>query len=224
MNSTRRVPAAAGAAVAALVLLMSGCSSDDSTESAQGTTHEEHAAHDHGSAPDGAAHNEATHNEATHNEATHNEADAAFARDMVPHHEQAIVMSDIVLGKQGIDQRVLDLADRIKAAQGPEIDTMRQWLTVWQVPEAEHHGHHGASHEEMGMMSEADLDRLRNAEGVDAARLFLTGMIAHHEGAVRMAQTEVDTGKSAEAVHLARDIIATQQREIDEMRQILDSL
>lgn len=213
MISTRRAPAAAGAAIAALVLLVSGCAGENGTEPAQSTgTHEEHTTHEHEASP----------------QATHNDADATFARDMVPHHEQAIVMSDIVLAKEGVDQRVLDLADRIKAAQGPEIDTMRQWLADWQVPAADQHGGHdgahGAGHEDMGMMTEPELDQLRAAQGVDAARQFLTGMIAHHEGAVRMAQTEVDNGKNSDAVRLAREIIDSQQREIDEMRQLLDSL
>ncbi len=66
--------------------------------------------------------------------ADHNDADVSFAAGMVPHHQQAIEMSDIILAKQGIDQRVVDLANQIKAAQGPEIATMQQWLTGWGAP------------------------------------------------------------------------------------------
>ena len=51
----------------------------------------------------------------------HNQADMMFARMMIPHHQQAIQMSDTILAKQGIDARVVDLAKQIKAAQGPEI-------------------------------------------------------------------------------------------------------
>jgi uncharacterized protein (DUF305 family) len=57
-----------------------------------------------------------------------------FAQQMIPHHQQAIQMSDIVLAKQGIDSRVVDLADQIKAAQGPEIQPMQGWLTQWGQP------------------------------------------------------------------------------------------
>lgn len=64
----------------------------------------------------------------------HNQADVIFAQHMIPHHQQAIQMSDILLGKQGIDPRVIDLANKIKAAQGPEIDKMRGWLTEWGEP------------------------------------------------------------------------------------------
>lgn len=208
----RKTRATVGAAIAATMLVLTGCSSD-SGETAEDTgahqgTHQEHD----------------TTTPPADSGAAHNDADAAFARDMIPHHEQAVVMSDIVLAKDGVDVRVLDLATRIKDAQGPEIETMQQWLADWQVPPADPHAHHGADHAEMGMLTDAELDALRNAQGVDAARQFLTGMIRHHEGAVRMAQTEVDNGKSADAVQLARDIIDSQQREIDEMRQILDSL
>src|SRR6478609_9360174 len=64
----------------------------------------------------------------------HNQADAMFAQRMIPHHQEAIEMSDMLLGKQGIDQRVLDLAKQIKAAQAPEIEQMQSWLTQWGMP------------------------------------------------------------------------------------------
>ncbi|MGE2732404.1 DUF305 domain-containing protein [Mycolicibacterium vaccae] len=204
-------------AIAAAALVLSGCSSDNSntteTTTADHGTHQQHET----SAP-------AADAPPAEHDATHNDADATFARDMVPHHEQAVVMSDIVLAKDDVDPRVRDLATRIKDAQGPEIETMQGWLTEWQVPPADPHAHHGADHADMGMLSDDELNRLRNAQGVDASRQFLEGMIRHHEGAVRMAQTEVDNGKSPEAVALARQIIDSQQREVDEMRQILDSL
>ncbi|GAY17852.1 DUF305 domain-containing protein [Mycobacterium sp. shizuoka-1] len=66
--------------------------------------------------------------------AAHNQADMMFARMMIPHHQQAIEMSDMVLGKQGIDPRVVDLAKQIKAAQGPEIQQMQGWLNQWGMP------------------------------------------------------------------------------------------
>lgn len=64
----------------------------------------------------------------------HNQADAMFTQHMIPHHQQAIEMSDMLLGKQGIDPRVLDLAKQIKAAQGPEIEQMKTWLKQWGMP------------------------------------------------------------------------------------------
>src|ERR1700757_2287735 len=64
----------------------------------------------------------------------HNQADVTFAQNMIPHHQQATEMSGIMLAKQGIDPRVVDLANKIKAAQGPEIQQMQSWLSQWGVP------------------------------------------------------------------------------------------
>ena len=231
------VKVGAGAVGATLAMLMAGCSSDgteaeqDPAPPAQESTSQAAEGHDGAHSDTHDAHDDA-HNDPPND--AHNDADVAFARDMIPHHEQAIVMSDIILAKQDIDSRVTELADQIKAAQGPEIETMRGWLAEWGTapPPSGHEGHdmpgdqpmHGSVHEAMGMMTDQQLDELRQAQGADASRQFLTGMIEHHEGAVTMAQTEIDAGQFAPAVALATEIIEAQVREIDTMRQILDSM
>jgi uncharacterized protein (DUF305 family) len=68
---------------------------------------------------------------AASSDATHNDADVTFAQGMIPHHQQAIEMSDMLLRKQGIDPEVISLADEIKNAQGPEIEQMQGWLQEW---------------------------------------------------------------------------------------------
>src|SRR5687768_3999229 len=68
---------------------------------------------------------------AASSDATHNDADVTFAQGMIPHHRQAIEMSDMLLGKQGIDPELISLANEIKNAQGPEIETMQGWLQEW---------------------------------------------------------------------------------------------
>ena len=170
--------------------------------------------------------------------AAHNQADAMFASHMVPHHQQAIEMSDMILGKQGIDPRVVELATQIKAAQGPEIEQMQGWLTAWGVPAmpgmGDMPGHGGmpgmgdmpgmTGMPGMGMMSAADMDALKNAEGVTAAKLFLTQMIQHHQGAITMAQNEIKDGQFPDAIALSKSIITSQQKEIDTMNQILGTL
>ncbi|CAA0122087.1 Uncharacterised protein [Mycolicibacterium vanbaalenii] len=221
------VQVGAGAVGATLVLLMAGCSGEG-TDAEQDT-----AAPQQESTSQAADGHDGEHGD-VHGADVHNDADVAFARDMIPHHEQAIVMSDIILAKEDIDPRVTELADQIKAAQGPEIETMRGWLAEWGTapPPSGHEGHdmpgdqpmHGSVHEAMGMMTDQQLDELRQAQGADASRQFLTGMIEHHEGAVTMAQTEIDAGQFAPAVALATEIIEAQVREIDTMRQILDSM
>lgn len=151
-----------------------------------------------------------------------NEADVMFATMMLPHHEQAIEMSDIVLEKDDVDPEVADLAEQIKAAQGPEIQQLEGWLEEWGA-DADDMGSmdHGSM---SGMMSEADLEELRSADGQEASRLFLEQMIEHHRGAVEMAETQVEDGRSPEAVDLARTIVETQNEEIEQMKSMLQTL
>jgi uncharacterized protein (DUF305 family) len=145
---------------------------------------------------------------------------------MIPHHAQAVQMSDMVLAKNGIQADVRALATKIKAAQGPEIETMTGWLKSWNEPTQATPGHdlsrHGGG--TAGMMSEEDMKKLDAARGTDAARLFLTQMIAHHEGAVSMAKTEGTDGKNPDAVALSKTIVASQGAEIKDMRSLLATL
>jgi uncharacterized protein (DUF305 family) len=147
-----------------------------------------------------------------------------FAQHMIPHHQQAVEMSDTLLAKQGIDLRVIELASQIKAAQGPEIQQMQGWLTQWGGPAMPPMSGHGDMPGMSGMMSEQDMTALKDAPGVDASKLFLTQMIAHHEGAITMAQTEIKDGQYPAAVAMAHAIVATQQQEIDTMKGILATL
>lgn len=172
----------------------------------------------------------------------HNDADVMFAQGMIPHHQQAVEMSDMLLAKEGIDPRVGSLAEQIKSAQAPEIETMRGWLNDWGVAPMppmssempDHGGMPGMSgmpgHGNMpgmsghGMMSPADMTALQEAQGTDASRLFLTQMIKHHEGAISMSQNEIDNGENAAALEMARNITSSQQEEIASMQQLLQSL
>jgi uncharacterized protein (DUF305 family) len=154
----------------------------------------------------------------------HNQADVTFAQHMIPHHQQAIEMSDTVLAKQGIDARVIDMANRIKAAQGPEIQQMQSWLSQWGVPTMPMTPGSMAGHDVSGMMSEQDMNDLKSADGVEASKLFLTQMIAHHQGAITMGTDEIKNGQYPPAVSMAQSIVTGQQREITEMQGILASL
>ncbi|MDT5365583.1 MAG: hypothetical protein QOC62_14 [Mycobacterium sp.] len=154
----------------------------------------------------------------------HNQADVTFAQHMIPHHQQAIEMSDTVLAKQGIDARVIDMANRIKAAQGPEIQQMQSWLSQWGVPTMPMTPGSMAGHDVSGMMSEQDMNDLKSADGVEASKLFLAQMIAHHQGAITMGTDEIKNGQYPPAVSMAQSIVTGQQREITEMQGILASL
>ncbi len=152
--------------------------------------------------------------------AAHNDSDVAFATQMIPHHQQAVEMADILLAKTGVDPRVIDLAKQIKAAQDPEIVTMTGWLKAWGQPSP-------APMDGMamnGMMSQADMDALKNASGADSSKLFLQQMTQHHQGAIDMANEELTSGKDADALALAKKIIAAQTAEIATMKDLLASM
>lgn len=156
--------------------------------------------------------------------ADHNSADTMFVQMMLPHHEQALEMSGIMLAKQDLDPQIKQLAEDITAAQGPEIEKMEGWLQGW--GEAGTSGGHqmGGGHGMDGLVSTEDLDKLRAAQGSEAARLYLTHMTAHHEGAIKMAREEVSNGSNPEVVALAKEVVADQQAEIRKMKELLAGL
>lgn len=148
----------------------------------------------------------------------HNNADVWFVRHMIPHHQQAIEMSGLVLGKQGVDPRVTDLAGTIEATREPQIERMQSWLDRWGVT------HAPADRSTLSPLTDRELRVLSEAQGADASRLFLTQMIAHDEGAISLAQTEIEEGRYPPAVTMARSIAGTWQQEVDTMKGILAAL
>lgn len=167
---------------------------------------------------------------ASSEQASFNSADEMFVTMMIPHHEQAIEMADQILAKDGIDERVVTLAEQIKAAQGPEIQTMKGWLEDWGIPSDDSMsdmggmgGMGGMDHGD-GMMSDDDMAALDAATGVEVTRLFLEGMVGHHQGAVTMAQMVLNNGENPDVAALAQQIIDGQTAEITTMQDILATL
>ncbi len=151
-----------------------------------------------------------------------NMTDQMFVQMMIPHHEQAIEMADSILDKDGVDQRVVDLAQQIKDAQGPEIETMNNWLDDWGVEATA--GQMDGMNMGDGMMSDDDMASLESATGNEAARLFLEQMIVHHQGAITMAQSEVNNGQNPDVMDLAQQVIDGQTAEITTMQELLGQL
>ena len=141
--------------------------------------------------------------------ATFNDGDVTFTQSMIVHHQQAVEMADLV-GSRAANTDVKQLASKIKAAQQPEIDTMNGWLTAWGKPAAMpgmsmSPDLGGMDHSSMpGMMTDADMKKLMDAEGAAFDKQFLTMMISHHEGAITMAQQETAQGSNPDAVALAK--------------------
>ncbi|MHA7209838.1 DUF305 domain-containing protein [Arthrobacter sp. MDT1-65] len=225
---------------ALLTLSACGSSSGEDMEGMDGMGESSAAAAPSATADTTTGTTEATSDASSDAMTEHNDADVMFAQMMIPHHQQAVEMSDMMLAKDGISPEITDLATRIKDAQGPEIQTMTGWLEAWGEPMEPEGGMESHSMESTGsdsmesdmggsasmdgMMNEDQLSELDTAEGTEASRLFLESMIAHHEGAVGMAQDEIDDGQNPEAIDLAGTIVETQNAEIAEMKELLAGL
>ncbi|MFE2547133.1 DUF305 domain-containing protein [Streptomyces sp. NPDC059355] len=149
-----------------------------------------------------------------------NAADRAYVRHMVEHHRQALTMSALAPERASADG-VKRLAERISAAQKPEIGAMEKWLARYPAPSGapaaghDHDHDHGAM---PGMATEQQLSRLAAAKGPEFDRLFLTLMTAHHEGAVKMAGEALAAGNNGAVEEMANEVVATQTAEIHRMR------
>ncbi len=153
----------------------------------------------------------------------YNDADITFINDMTPHHSGAVAMAELAPDRAQSPE-VKDLASRILDAQQPELTTMEDMAEAWGVELAANggggHGGHGGG----GMDMDADTAALEPLSGAEFDREFLTRMIAHHEGALPMAEAEVADGENPQAQELARTIISTQEAEIAEMKGLLAQL
>lgn len=148
--------------------------------------------------------------------------DLMFAEMMIPHHEQAVEMSDLAL-QISTDSEVRDLATRIKAGQEPEIDQMQSWLDA-SGGAGMHHGGQGGMMDNMGgMATAAELRELASLVSPEFDRMFLELMIDHHEGALDMVGM-ISNSSNDEVADLADDIVTVQTAEIAEMRELLSRL
>lgn len=152
-----------------------------------------------------------------------NEQDVMFLRMMIPHHEQAVRMSESLLEKNDVPTAVAELAGRIADEQSTEI-TMMTGLLSELGRSSSSTGTGMSGMDSTGMMSGSEMDALDAAEGTEAARLFLDGMIPHHESAVTMAENEMDAGLDEAVVDFATSIVSSQTAEIDEMKALLAGL
>ncbi len=175
------------AALSVLGILLAGCSSEQSMDSAETPAD---------------------------SQASAAMADIAFAQEMILHHEQAIVMAEYALTNTDTPQ-VLELAGEILAAQGPEIEQMTAILDRFNSNMGDHAGMAMG-----GMSGEEELAQLQSARGSEFDQLFYTSMIAHHEGAIDMAEVVLASGSDPEVRTLAEQIIVAQQAEIDMMQKL----
>jgi uncharacterized protein (DUF305 family) len=161
-------------------------------------------------------------------------ADAGFARDMQTHHAQAVEMAFLVRDRTD-DPELRTVAYDIITSQQQQAGQMYGWLVQWGLPQTGSRppmawvgGEHGTAHADPdgtmpGMATPAQLAELEAATGVEAERIFLRLMIAHHEGGVAMADAAVADARTPEVRTLASAIAAAQSSEIELLQQMLDA-
>jgi len=154
-----------------------------------------------------------------------NPADITFADNMIAHHKQAIELAALVPDRS-TDPELVTLASQIPAVQQPEINILNVFLVQWnENPEAGSGGADGqAGHGQSmdGMVDDATVAKLESLRGTEFDTLWLQSMIAHHQGAVEMAKTEIADGENIDAIAMAKTMAAAQEAEIGQMKKLLE--
>ena len=154
-------------------------------------------------------------------------ADVKFMQDMIHHHAQALDMTALIASRTDLDKMKL-LGQRIEISQSDEIKMMQRWLEVRGQQAPGMHDHHMAGATLMpGMLTPEEMDQLAAAKGAEFDRLWLQGMIKHHDGALLMVDQLFSTagaGQESEVFAFASDVIADQKAEIDRMAAMLEEL
>ena len=146
---------------------------------------------------------------------TYNIIDATFVQMMIVHHRQAVQMADLATTRAG-NPLVRSLADRISAAQKPEIDVMLAWLSARRLPENNAHDHTSMP----GMQTPESITALTAASGTDFDKRFVTMMTAHHEGARQMATDVLRGGSDQTLLEMANEMAVEQGSEIRRMEEL----
>ncbi|WP_293830967.1 DUF305 domain-containing protein [uncultured Corynebacterium sp.] len=151
-------------------------------------------------------------------EAGYNDVDVHFLGMMVPHHEQAIEMSDVLLASDVDDAQVRDLAQRIKDGQERENEQMRTWADEWGIQgDMEYHSTHIAN----GMFHPEQLEEFAALTGDELRTAFLEMMHFHHAHVIDMTQDEIDRGAYGPLREMAQEMVDVQTAEMGEMEELL---
>jgi uncharacterized protein (DUF305 family) len=165
----------------------------------------------------------------------YSDADIDFMSGMIPHHAQAVIMAGWC-ESHGARPELVTLCGRISVAQQDEIRTMQEWLSDrgLPVPDATSTRHHmkmpnGMEHDMLmpGMLTDAQMAALDAARGPEFDRLFLEGMIGHHQGAIDMVDVLFHSYGAAQdetVFKFANDVQADQSVEINVMKNLLEQV
>ena len=155
---------------------------------------------------------------------SYTQADVRFMQGMIPHHEQALVMTQLVR-RYATTDAVRQMALRMEISQRDEIALMETWLRNHGEPT--HMPGMDGMHMMPGMLTPDQMEELHNARGVRFDQLFLEYMIQHHLGAIDMVATLFATPGAAQestVFKFAEDVDADQTMEIERMQRVLESI
>mgnify|MGYP000524085487 CR=1 FL=1 len=161
-------------------------------------------------------------------DSSYSSADVHFMQGMILHHHQALLMSRLASDRTN-NENVLDLAGRIDVSQDDEITLMQDWLKERSemVPDpADHHSGH-MDHGMVGMATQEQMTNLANSKSINFDELFLSLMITHHDGAIKMVKELRDQPGSAYDPLLnefVSDVANDQAVEIERMNELLVGL
>jgi uncharacterized protein (DUF305 family) len=159
----------------------------------------------------------------------HSAADVNFMQGMIMHHAQAVEMTALIESHTQ-NKELRSLGARISSSQSDEMNFMKRWLGARGEPAAPEmprtHGKHTPDHHMLmpGMLTAKEMQALKKARGKEFDRLFLKGMIQHHNGALIMVKELFDTagaGQDAELFNFASDVDSGQRAEIRAMQTML---
>lgn len=155
------------------------------------------------------------HGSSSSKNANYTGADIMFLQMMIPHHQQAIDISNLAM-KSSQDAELIELAKIIARDQAAEIKQMKAWLT--DAGASEDMGH--AMHDMGGMLNDDELAALSAATGKEFDILWLKGMTEHHDGAIHMTQM-IEDARNAEIKAFGTKVIKDQSKQIDQMKKML---
>ncbi len=151
-------------------------------------------------------------------------ADVEFMQGMIAHHGQAVEMTEL-LKTRTENEDMRRMAQRIDLSQADEIAMMREWLQARGQAVPDEHAHH--THMMPGMLTPEQMQRLADARGPAFDRLFLEGMIAHHQGALAMVAdllARPGAGQASDVFEFVSDVEADQRMEIQRMAAMLQEM
>lgn len=174
-------------------------------------------------------HDDAVAEDSDENDHSFNQADIQFLQLMIPHHEQAIEMAELVPFRTD-RQELIEISEEIIEFQEAEILQISEWL----VEAGENpYAHLRMGHEQMigeiedmhsseeieDVHNPEEMEQLRSLEGKSFDLEFASLMIDHHRGAIGMAEEVLEVGEDAKVTQLAEEIIEAQEAEITQLRQ-----